>query len=298
MSSEAAVALDAVEANPMTTEHMAKITPMKPSKTSVPQAPAAAKAEHTDTEFAPISNEEALRLLRSRNSGVRPNLSRHAYRFVKRAFDIVASGCAIVLLAIPSAVLCAIICIESPGASPVYSQTRVGRVRKDGSFTTFKMYKFRSMVPDADERLRALHDKNEADGPLFKIKDDPRIIPGVGTFIRRHSIDELGQLLNVLKGDMTLIGPRPGLPCEAVQYNERAMQRLMVKPGCGGVWQAGERSDSSFEGMIDSDLEYVEKCSVMYDLRLVFETLRAMISGGVPTRGISCFMPWVMMPLG
>lgn len=283
MTSEAAVVLDAVEAAEMSArpaEHMTRIAPMKPSVTPAPQAPAAAKAEPTATKFAPISNEEALHLLQARNSGVRPNLGCCGYRFVKRAFDIVASGCAIVLLAIPSAVLCAVICIKSPGAGPVYSQTRVGRVRKDGSFTTFKMYKFRSMVPDADERLRALHDKNEADGPLFKIKDDPRIIPGVGTFIRRHSIDELGQLLNVLKGDMTLIGPRPGLPCEVVQYDQRAMQRLTVKPGCGGAWQAGDRSDSTFEGMIDCDVEYTQKCSVRYDLRLIFGTLHAMFAGG------------------
>jgi lipopolysaccharide/colanic/teichoic acid biosynthesis glycosyltransferase len=241
---------------------------------------AANRAQATQTEFAPLSNEEALRLLQSRNSGVRPNLGRYGYRFVKRAFDIVASGCAIVLLAIPSAVLCAGICIKSPGASPIYSQIRVGRVRKDGGFRTFKMYKFRSMVPDADERLKALRDKNEADGPLFKIKDDPRIIPGVGTFIRRHSIDELGQLLNVLKGDMTLIGPRPGLPREAVQYDERAMQRLTVKPGCGGAWQAGDRSDATFDEMIGMDLMYVKHCSVKYDLQLIFGTLRAMIVGG------------------
>jgi lipopolysaccharide/colanic/teichoic acid biosynthesis glycosyltransferase len=249
------------------------------AKTSANSA-AANRAQATRTEFAPLSNEEALRLLQSRNSGVRPNLSRYGYRFVKRAFDIVASGCAIVLLAIPSAVLCAVICIKSPGASPIYSQIRVGRVRKDGGFRTFKMYKFRSMVPDADKRLSDLCDKNEADGPLFKIKDDPRIIPGVGTFIRRHSIDELGQLLNVLKGDMTLIGPRPGLPREAVQYDERAMQRLTVKPGCGGAWQAGDRSDATFDEMIGMDLMYVKHCSVKYDLQLIFGTLRAMIVGG------------------
>lgn len=283
MSSEAAVALEAVEVAEMSArsaDNMSKIKPMKPSAASAAHVSATAKANPADTEFAPISNEEALRLLQSRNSGVRPNLSRCDYRFVKRAFDIVASGCAIVLLAIPSAVLCAVICIKSPGASPVYSQTRVGRVRKDGGFTTFKMYKFRSMVPDADERLQTLREQNEADGPLFKIKDDPRIIPGVGTFIRRHSIDELGQLLNVLKGDMSLIGPRPGLPCEAVQYDQRAMQRLTVKPGCGGVWQAGERSDSTFEGMIDCDIEYTQNCSVRYDLRLIFGTLHAMFAGG------------------
>jgi lipopolysaccharide/colanic/teichoic acid biosynthesis glycosyltransferase len=124
-------------------------------------------------------------------------LNRYGYRFVKRAFDIVASGCAIALMFAPSLVLCAVICIKSPGAGPIYGQTRVGRVKRDGSFSTFRLYKFRSMVPDADERLCALRDKNEADGPLFKIKEDPRLIPGVGKFIRKHSIDELPQLINV-----------------------------------------------------------------------------------------------------
>ena len=223
MASEAAVAVDATEADSAVGECTTKIKSMKPFEASASQVDAASEAALADAEFEPISNEQALCLLQSLNSGVRPNLGRYGYRFVKRAFDIVASGCAIILLAIPGVVLCSVICIKSPGASPIYSQTRVGRVRKDGSFHTFKMYKFRSMVPDADERLKALRDKNEADGPLFKIKNDPRIIPGVGTFIRRHSIDELGQLLNVLKGDMTLIGPRPGLPREAVQYDERAM---------------------------------------------------------------------------
>ena len=231
-------------------------------------------------KFASITDAEAQEILATRNSGVKPMLNRYGYRFVKRAFDIVASGCAIALLFVPSLVLCAVICIKSPGAGPIYGQTRVGRVKRDGSFSTFRLYKFRSMVPDADERLCALRDKNEADGPLFKIKEDPRVIPGVGKFIRKHSIDELPQLINVFCGKMTLIGPRPGLPREAVQYDDRAMQRLTVKPGCGGAWQAGDRSDATFDEMIGMDLMYVKHCSVKYDLQLIFGTLRAMIVGG------------------
>ena len=168
----------------------------------------------------------AIEVLRQADSGVRPDLSRHGYRFVKRAFDIVASGAAITLLLVPSTVLSAVICIKSPGAGPLYSQVRVGRLRKDGSFRLFRMWKFRSMVPHADEMLSELKERNEADGPLFKIKDDPRIIPGVGSFIRKHSIDELPQLLNVFIGQMSLIGPRPALPSEVMQYDDRAMQRL------------------------------------------------------------------------
>lgn len=131
---------------------------------------------------------EAVRLLAGRDSGMRPDLSRRGYRFVKRVFDVLVSGVALALLLVPGAVLCVVICAKSPGASPLYSQVRVGRVRKDGSYRLFRMWKFRSMVPDADERLEELRELNEADGPLFKIKDDPRVIPGVGAFIRKHSM--------------------------------------------------------------------------------------------------------------
>ena len=231
-------------------------------------------------EASGISNVEAARILESENSGLMPNLSRHAYRTCKRVFDVCASGVAIAILLIPGAALSAVICIKSPGAGPLYSQLRVGRLKKDGSYKLFRMYKFRSMVPQADEMLKDLVDQNEADGPLFKIKDDPRIIPNVGKFIRKHSIDELPQLINVFLGDMSLIGPRPALPREVVVYDERAKHTLSVKPGCGGIWQASARSDSSFDEKVDMDLEYVEKCSVGFDLSLVFGTIKQMFTGG------------------
>lgn len=233
-----------------------------------------------DATPAFISDAAAVEYLEAANSGIRPELSRRGYRFVKRAFDIVASGVAIAVLLVPALVLSAAIVIKSPGAGPLYSQLRVGRLRKDGSYRLFRMWKFRSMVPHADEMLADLREANEADGPLFKIKDDPRIIPGVGSFIRRHSIDELAQLLNVFKGDMSLIGPRPGLPVEVAQYGERARRRLMVKPGCGGAWQVGSRSDSTFEEMVDLDLDYIERSSVSHDLALVLGTICTMIRGG------------------
>lgn len=227
-----------------------------------------------------LSNEEALDVLSDgMASGVRPDLSKPVYRVVKRAFDVVASGAAIIVLFIPALILCAVICAKSPGAGPLYSQLRVGRVNADGTYRLFRMWKFRSMVPNADQMLADLKDKNEADGPLFKMKDDPRVIPGVGKFIRRHSLDELGQLLNVFVGDMTLIGPRPGLPREVAQYDERAKGRLVVKPGCGGAWQAGSRSDSTFDEMVDLDLEYIKGRSVIQDLSLIFKTIGAMLSG-------------------
>lgn len=226
-----------------------------------------------------LTNEDALCVLAMRNSGVEPLYTRRAYRVAKRVFDVCATGAAIVVLAIPSAVLCAVICVKSPGASPIYSQWRIGRVSREGSFRAFKMLKFRSMVPDADKMLAELQAKNEASGPMFKIREDPRVIPGVGTFIRKHSIDELPQLLNVFVGDMSLIGPRPGLPREVALYDERAIKRLQVKPGCGGPWQVSGRSDLGFEEMVTLDLAYIENRSIKQDIRFVFKTIGAMLSG-------------------
>ena len=153
---------------------------------------------------ADLTNEEAAVVLKTMKAGIKPDLSRYGYRAVKRAFDVVASTCAIALLLAPAAILSAVICIKSPGAGPLYSQFRVGRLNRDGSYRLFRMWKFRSMVPDADQMLDKLKDLNEADGPMFKIREDPRIIPGVGKFIRKHSIDELPQLLNVFVGDIPL----------------------------------------------------------------------------------------------
>lgn len=226
-----------------------------------------------------FTDAEAVHMLRGADSGVRPLLGRHGYRTAKRVFDIVASGVAIAILLVPALVLSAAICVKSPGAGPLYSQLRVGRVGRDGAYQFFRMWKFRSMVPHADEMLDELRESNEADGPLFKMRDDPRVIPVLGQFIRRHSIDELPQLINVFRGDMSLIGPRPGLPFEVARYDARAMHRLTVKPGCGGTWQVGERSDSTFREMVDADLDYIEKCSVGNDLKLIFSTVRSMFSG-------------------
>ena len=219
-----------------------------------------------------LTNEEATEMLRGANSGVKPELGRRLYRVVKRTVDIVAAGGALVLLFIPGV-------IKSPGASPLYSQWRVGRVRKDGTFYLFKIYKFRSMVPNADQMLKDLQAQNEATGPMFKMKHDPRIIPGVGNFIRKHSIDELPQLINVFLGQMNLIGPRPGLPREVALYSEHDMKRLAVKPGCGGPWQVMGRSYLGFNEMVELDLRYIENRSLLQDLRLIFGTLKAMLSG-------------------
>lgn len=226
-----------------------------------------------------LTNERAHKMLCGANSGIKPELSRRLYRTVKRTVDIVAAGGALALLLIPGAILSAVICVKSPGAGPLYSQWRVGRVRRDGTFTFFKMYKFRSMVPNADQMLKDLQDQNEATGPMFKISHDPRIIPGVGNFIRKHSIDELPQLINVFLGQMSLIGPRPGLPREVALYDERAMGRLAVKPGCGGPWQVMGRSHLGFNEMVSLDLNYIENRSLKQDFKLIFGTIKAMLSG-------------------
>lgn len=202
---------------------------------------------------------------------------RWGYRFVKRAFDIAFSLCAIAVLLIPSIVLCIAIRLESPG-NPLYSQKRVGRIGRDGQVRTFDMYKFRSMHKDADERLAELADLNEADGPLFKIKDDPRVTR-MGRFIRKHSIDELPQFLNCLMGQLSCVGPRPPLPSEVAQYDERAMRRLSVKPGLTGYWQVSGRSDTTFDDMVDMDLAYIEERSFAVDLRVMAKTVITMLDG-------------------
>ena len=202
---------------------------------------------------------------------------RLAYRFVKRVFDIVFSLGVIAILLIPSLLLCLAIRIESPGC-PIYSQKRVGRIGRNGEVETFDMYKFRSMHADADDRLADLKDLNEADGPLFKIKDDPRVTR-IGRFIRRHSIDELPQFVNCLLGQLSCVGPRPPLPSEVAQYDARAMRRLSVKPGLTGYWQVRGRSDTTFDDMVAMDLAYIEERSFLVDIKVVAKTVVTMLDG-------------------
>ena len=140
------------------------------------------------------------------------------------------------------------------------------------------MYKFRSMYADADERLSELQHMNEADGPLFKIKDDPRVTR-IGRFIRKHSIDELPQFVNCLLGHLSCVGPRPPLPSEVAQYDERAMRRLSVKPGLTGYWQVSGRSETSFDDMVDLDLKYIRERGVITDLKVIARTVAVMFTG-------------------
>ena len=203
--------------------------------------------------------------------------SRLAYRAVKRAFDIVFSGAVLVVIAIPSLALAAAIRLESEG-SPFYSQIRVGQTRSDGSLTTFRMWKFRSMYRDADERLAELKEQNEIVGAMFKMKEDPRVTK-IGRFIRKHSIDEFPQFLNVFLGQMSVVGPRPPLPNEVAEYTEYDLQRLAVKPGITGLWQVTERNSTGFDGMVRRDLEYIANRSVWMDLRIVLLTIVEVFTG-------------------
>ena len=206
-----------------------------------------------------------------------PAEGRLGYRFVKRAFDIAFSLCAIAVLLVPSIILCVAIRLESPGC-PIYSQKRVGRIGRSGEVRTFDMYKFRSMHKDADERLSELQELNEADGPLFKIKDDPRVTR-IGKFIRKHSIDEFPQFLNVFLGQMSVVGPRPPLPNEVAEYTEYDLQRLAVKPGITGLWQVTERNSTGFDGMVRRDLEYIAKRGVITDFKIILLTVLEVFNG-------------------
>jgi len=189
---------------------------------------------------------------------------------VKRVFDLVVAGL-IVLIGMPVwvAIMLAIK-LTSPG--PIfYGQNRVGR-----SGEHFEMLKFRSMFSDAEERLEELTAANEASGPLFKMKDDPRVT-SVGKWLRKFSVDEFPQLINVLKGEMSLVGPRPPLPREVERYTTRDWRRLEVVPGMTGLWQVSGRSSLTFDEMIALDLFYIENWSVALDITLMYRTIPAVL---------------------
>ncbi|KZV03492.1 Undecaprenyl-phosphategalactosephosphotransferase [Lactiplantibacillus plantarum] len=192
---------------------------------------------------------------------------RYGYRFIKRVFDFVASLLGLIILS-PLFLLIAIaIKVEDPKGAVFYSQTRLGRGE-----VPFKMYKFRSMVSNADELLEKLLKDNEIDGAMFKMQDDPRVTK-IGRFIRKYSIDELPQLLNVLQGSMSLVGPRPPLPREVEEYSDYDKQRLAVKPGCTGLWQATVRNSVGFDEMVKLDLTYISKRSVAFDVYILFKAV-------------------------
>ncbi len=185
----------------------------------------------------------------------------------KRAFDVVLTLFGLLLLSPVLLVTAAVVKLQDGG--PVFfRQSRVGR---DGD--AFGMFKFRSMVVDAEQRLSELRGANEMDSVLFKMKDDPRITK-VGKFLRRYSVDELPQLFNVLRGEMSLVGPRPPLPSEVSQYHDDVHRRLLVRPGLTGLWQVSGRSGLSWDEAVRLDLYYVDNWSMTSDLVILFKTVR------------------------
>jgi len=190
---------------------------------------------------------------------------------LKRAIDVLLATVGLVATIPIWIAICAAIRLESPG-SPIFVQERVGRRGR-----RFRFYKFRSMYVDAESRLHEVLVHNETDGPVFKIRQDPRIT-GVGAFLRRTSLDELPQLLNVLKGDMSLVGPRPPLPREVDQYRPGDLVRLQVKPGLTCLWQVSGRSNVGFDQWMELDRQYVRQMSLWLDLSILARTVGAVLS--------------------
>ena len=193
-----------------------------------------------------------------------------SYSVLKRVGDIAGSGLALVVLSPVMGAIALFVVLQDRG--PVlYSQDRVGR---DGK--TFRFYKFRSMVRDADRRKKELARANEADGPIFKMKDDPRVT-AVGRFLRRYSLDELPQFWNVLRGDMSLVGPRPHLPTEIANCADYPRERLSVPPGIVCLREVGGRSELTFRQWLESDLEYVRRRSIWLDLSILLRAIPAVL---------------------
>jgi exopolysaccharide biosynthesis polyprenyl glycosylphosphotransferase len=193
-------------------------------------------------------------------------------RVMKEAFDRAFAAVAL-LVASPLLVLIAAAVKLTSSGPVIFRQVRVGR---DGGM--FTVYKFRTMVVDAEHRLADLWHRNEGDGVLFKLREDPRVTR-VGRVLRRFSFDELPQLVNVLVGNMSLVGPRPALPSETEQYGRATSRRLLVKPGITGLWQVSGRSDLSWEDSVRLDLYYVENWSFLGDIQILWKTLSAVVRG-------------------
>ena len=193
------------------------------------------------------------------------------YLILKRFMDIVGATIGLILTSPIMLIVALLIKLEDPKGPIMFTQERNGQYPK-----TFKMYKFRSMYVDAEERLQELMHLNEQSGPAFKMKDDPRITK-VGKFIRKTSLDELPQLINVLKGEMSIVGPRPAIPREVKLYNDYQMQRLLVKPGLTCIWQVSGRNNIGFEEWVELDIEYIKTRSLWLDIKLIFKTIPTLL---------------------
>ena len=211
-------------------------------------------------ERVEVNNNEELVSISSEESEVG-----EGYYLVKRAMDIVFACIGLIVLSPIFLVVAILIKCESKG-NCIFAQERVGL-----NGEKFKMYKFRSMVENAEELKKKLQDKNEMGGPMFKMKEDPRITK-IGKFIRKTSIDELPQLLNVVKGEMSLVGPRPSLPKEVAQFEEWMLKRLEVKPGLTCYWQVSGRNDIGFQDWMKLDVKYVRERNTLVDIKLILKT--------------------------
>ena len=200
--------------------------------------------------------------------------SQRKYWKRKRVFDFAASLLLLALSAPLLLLLAVLICLDDPRGGPIFRQTRLGLGGR-----RFTMYKFRTMAVDAEQRRAELAALNEMDGPVFKIREDPRVTR-IGKFLRRSSLDELPQLFNVLRGDMSIIGPRPPLPCEAAEYTDYQSLRLIVKPGLTGLWQVrADRNPVSFAEWVEDDMEYILNASLWGDVKLMLKTPFVMLRG-------------------
>ena len=195
----------------------------------------------------------------------------HCFFVVKRIGDIICSSIGLIILSPLFLIIAILMKFEDPKGPIFFSQTRIGLNEKP-----FKMYKIRSMVTNAEELLEDLLDDNEVEGAMFKMKEDPRVTR-IGKTIRKFSIDELPQLWNVIKGDMSLIGPRPPLEREVAEYTPYDKQRLVIKPGCTGLWQVSGRNDLDFDEMVELDMKYIQNLSLRTDLWILFKTVWVMI---------------------
>jgi lipopolysaccharide/colanic/teichoic acid biosynthesis glycosyltransferase len=187
---------------------------------------------------------------------------------MKRGSDILLASLGCVLILPLLIIIALLIKLDEPKGTIIFKQIRIGKDERE-----FHMYKFRSMIFDADDKLNELLEQNEIKGAMFKMKDDPRVTK-VGKFIRKTSIDELPQLWNVIKGNMSLVGPRPPLPREVEQYSDNDKKRLLIKPGCTGLWQVSGRNNLSFFQMVQLDMEYMEKQSLFFDFKIMIKTLK------------------------
>jgi exopolysaccharide biosynthesis polyprenyl glycosylphosphotransferase len=193
-----------------------------------------------------------------------------AHLFVKDLVDYVGAALGLLLLSPVMLLIAGLVRLSSPGPV-IFGQERTGLNGR-----VFRFYKFRSMVANAEELRADLAEANEQEGPVFKIRNDPRVTP-IGRILRKTSLDELPQLFNVLKGDMSLVGPRPPLPAEVAQYEAWQRRRLSMKPGLTCIWQVSGRNNISFEQWMKLDLEYIDRWSLLLDMKLLFMTFRAVL---------------------